>query len=201
MSSSRCCRGRVAQHPADVADGGTEPRVVPRPEGGDARQHRSAARFLERLDDADPDPRPPAGGEAVDRVIVAAGGEALRQRRQRFLGQVEDLAVVDEALGRARGIDEHGDREVALLLARLQVDLVGAVAAGGQIAARSDQRIHVELCAVDLPARDLAPRPQRLELPADRADAATRRRRPVATSAAPPAPSATRSRTRQWSGR
>ena len=136
------------------------------------RRTAASSRSVEALDGLHRDRLSLVAREGEDRERVAAGLQPEGERGQRRLLDVEHAAALDPAVGRERGVDEDGDREVAGPVAGGEVDPVGADAAGGEVGARADQGVHVEFGAVDLGAQQLAPRPQRLEAAPDQADVA-----------------------------
>ena len=158
-----------------MAQGGADPGVGARAQGGDPPAHRRVQALVEALDGRHLDRLAPAAGEGQDRERVAAGLEPEGEGGERRLLDVEHAPALDPGVGRERGVDQDGDGEVARAVAGLEVDAVASRRAGGEVGAGADQRVHVELAAVGLGAQDLAPRPQRLEPAPDQTDVASRR--------------------------
>ena len=81
-----------------------------------------------------------------------------------FARDVDHAAGADKGVGRERRVDQQRDGDIAPLLASRDIDAVRTLSARREVGAGADDRVEVEVVAVDLRARLLAVRPERLEL-------------------------------------
>ena len=107
----------------DVAQGGADPGVGARAAGRRSAGAPGASRRSSKpLTVATATACAPAAGEGQDRERVAAGLEAEGEGGERRLLDVEHAAALDPAVGRERGVDQDGDREVARPVAGVEID-------------------------------------------------------------------------------
>ena len=164
-----------------MADGGAEPGVEGRLQRGDAGFDACRHRLAEVLGALDIDPVALQAGKGVDGEIVAAGGQAPGQRRQRLAFDVDHRAAAvavagHGAFGGARDVEQDRHRKVALLRAGLAPDAVVGLAGGKKIDPRADRPVRIKLVAVRVASGRNPAGTQSLELAFDGADTGGRAR-------------------------
>ena len=107
-----------------MPDRGAEAGVETGFQSRDPRIDLRAERLVECLADIDEDTVAAHGGESIERDLIAASVEASRQRFERLAGDGNHGSAVHGAFCRPRHVEQNGDGEIALLIARVAVQAI-----------------------------------------------------------------------------
>ena len=111
------------------ADAGIKARLQP----CDPRIDLAPKRLVETLADVEENLFAPQRGKGEEREVVAACVQTARKRDQRLTRHRDHRAAMHGAFRRARGVEQHGDGEIALVVARIAVQAVTPGAAGAPV--------------------------------------------------------------------